>query len=268
MKGECALLGSTEIINKENFQDSDQKHQFHLDHFDGPLDLLLYLIQQSEINVYDIPIGTITEQYIAYLQSTKLPLEEMSSFYYMAATLIHIKSQMLLPIEIDYDDDMEDPRADLVDQLITYQRYRQYARILEEHRQQSEGRVTRRISEYPFLFPSNKDPWESLTLQKLLQVYITSIKKFAPPQIVDILEEVSVPEKMTLIKEQLSLKGNCLFSSLIVRKDSPMEVVNTVMALLEMAKHKEICIVQENPFSDIQISPGANIEERSDEQGE
>ncbi len=247
-------------------EESSQKQQFHLGKFEGPLDLLLYLIKQSEINIYDIPIATITEQYLGYLQSESLPLEDMSSFYYMAATLIHIKSQMLLPVDIEYDDDIEDPRAELVDQLITYQRYRQYARILEEHREREEGRVSRKFSDNPFLFPSTQDPWDSLTLEKLFQVYQSAIKRFAPPQIVDILEEVTVPQKMTLIKERLQVQGSCLFSELLVHAASAVEVVNTVMALLEMAKNKEIAIHQEKSYEDIAIYPKAKTPEE-DQQG-
>ncbi len=245
-----------------------KKREFQLDQFEGPLDLLLFLIKQSEINIYDIPIATITEQYLGYLQSQTMELEDMSSFYYMAATLIHIKSQMLLPIEIEYDDDIEDPRAQLVDQLITYQRYRQYARVLEEHREHSEGAVLRKVGQNSFLFPNTEDPWDSLTLDKLMRAYQKAMKRFAPPQIVDILEEVTVPEKMTLIKEKLMARGRCLFSQLLLQANSAMEVVNTVMAILEMAKNKEISIEQEENFADILIMPKQKREEEEEDSSE
>ena len=103
----------------EAFKDTEDKKKFILGEFEGPLDLLLFLIRKSEINIYDIPIAHITEQYISFLNlATKTNLDELTDFFLMAATLLLIKSRMLLPIEISFDDDMEDPRQELVDRLI------------------------------------------------------------------------------------------------------------------------------------------------------
>ena len=98
-----------------------EKQNFHLGQFDGPLDLLLFLIRKSEVNIYDIPIASITEQYLSFLGfATKVDLDTMTEFYLMAATLLYIKSKMLLPVELSLDDEFEDPRKELVDKLIEY----------------------------------------------------------------------------------------------------------------------------------------------------
>ena len=93
--------------------------------FDGPLDLLLYLIQQSEVNIYDIPIAQITDQFLAYLSAHQdMDLGVLSSFYKMASQLLAIKSRMLLPEDVEFDEEYEDPRKELVDQLIEYQKFK------------------------------------------------------------------------------------------------------------------------------------------------
>ena len=90
------------------------KQQFKLSEFEGPLDLLLFLIKKNEINIYDIPIADITEQYLAYIQyAAGRQLEDLTEFYVLASTLLYIKSQMLLPVEVDFDDELEDPRREL-----------------------------------------------------------------------------------------------------------------------------------------------------------
>ena len=94
---------------------NEDKHSYTLDHFEGPLDLLLYLIRKNEVNIYDIPVSDITEQYIQYLRyATVIDLEDISDFYLMAATLLYIKSRMLLPVEVDLEEELEDPRRELV----------------------------------------------------------------------------------------------------------------------------------------------------------
>jgi segregation and condensation protein A len=102
-----------------------EKQSFKLEKFEGPLDLLLFLIRKAEINIYDIPIAAITEQYLGYLKyATRVDLDNITEFYLMAATLIWIKSRMLLPVEVDLESELEDPRRELVEKLIEYQKYK------------------------------------------------------------------------------------------------------------------------------------------------
>ena len=106
---------------------------FKLNDFEGPLDLLLFLIKKNEVNIYDIPIAQITEQFLDYLAAVnELDLDEISEFHAMAATLLLIKSKMLLPVEFENDDDDEDPRQELVERLIEYQKYKKLSVLMEE----------------------------------------------------------------------------------------------------------------------------------------
>ena len=114
-------------------------YQFRLQLFEGPLDLLLFLIKKNEVNIYDIPVAEITEQYLEYLTyATKLDLENLTEFHVMAANLLYIKSRMLLPVEIEADDDIEDPRQELVDKLIEYQKFKKLSELMEEKEREAE----------------------------------------------------------------------------------------------------------------------------------
>ncbi len=112
---------------------ASEKQHFHLGDFEGPLDLLLFLIRKSEINIYDIPIASITEQYLSYLSyATRVDLDMMTEFYLMASTLLYIKSKMLLPIELDMEDEIDDPRRELVEKLIEYQKFKKLSELMAE----------------------------------------------------------------------------------------------------------------------------------------
>ncbi|MEE8591017.1 MAG: segregation/condensation protein A, partial [Spirochaetia bacterium] len=124
------------------------KQEFKLESFEGPLDLLLFLIRKSEINIYDIPIATIIEQYIEYLNySTKIDLENITDFYLMAATLLYIKSRMLLPVEVDLAEELEDPRTELVEKLIEYQKFKKLSELIEEKGQEAEWSIERKSAQ-------------------------------------------------------------------------------------------------------------------------
>ena len=123
--------------------DEDEKHEeqnaealtaFKVNDFEGPLDLLLFLIKKNEINIYDIPISDITEQYLEYLDyAVSLNLDSLTEFYELAAHLVYIKSKMLLPVEVDLDnEDIEDPRMELVNKLIEYQKFKKLSVLMEE----------------------------------------------------------------------------------------------------------------------------------------
>ena len=115
----------------ETSTNSKNINKFILSDFEGPLDLLLFLIRKSEVNIYDIPISQITEQYLTFLDlATKTNLDELTDFFLMAATLLLIKSRMLLPVEISFDDELEDPRQELVDRLIEYQKYKKFSELM------------------------------------------------------------------------------------------------------------------------------------------
>ena len=113
--------------------ETEQSTVFKLGQFEGPLDLLLFLIKKNEVNIYDIPIGEITEQFLEYLDyAVTTDLASLTDFYATAADLLYIKSRMLLPVEADFaDEDMEDPRKELVEKLIEYQKFKKLSELME-----------------------------------------------------------------------------------------------------------------------------------------
>jgi len=229
-----------------------QKQRFHLGDFDGPLDLLLFLIRKSEINIYDIPIASITEQYIAYLNfATKVDLDTMTEFYLMAATLLYIKSKMLLPVELNLDDEIEDPRRDLVEKLIEYQKFRKLSDLMAQKEGEVEWIVERTRSQRILPF-SDEGIWEQVSVWDLLQTFSSLLTTLSAERIIDLYEEVSVNEKITLVSELLEEREEFLFTEL-VRRRSILEIVCAFWAVLELVKQKRITVMQNRLFGDIRV---------------
>lgn len=239
---------------------------FKLKVFEGPLDLLLHLIDQAEIDIYDIPIHEITEQYLEYLATMQeLELEVTSEFLVMAATLLSIKSKMLLPkppAEPDFDDpwmeeDGEDPRAELVQRLIEYRKYKEIAEQLREREEQRSLVVTREpidLSPYMKNIPDN--PVEGLTPADLLLAFRKVLRKQAGRNLVAKIrrDELSVKDRIRQVVEVLREQGGKLmFSSLLGDMRTREDVVVTFLALLELMKMKKVVCYQYNLFEDIVI---------------
>ena len=227
--------------------------------FEGPLDLLWSLIRENKINVYDIPIAEITEQFQNYLDyAVELELQDLSEFYLWAARLACIKSRMLLPVQADLsDEDYEDPRQDLVEQLIEYQRFKKLSILMEEQEEQSEWSFERKKIERVLPFEPDESQWEKLDTWTLLQdmqkVFrnLTSIN--ADEKILNMNEDITPNEKITLMNELLDKNGECMFTDLITRHGSELDVVCAFMAILEAVKLKLADIYQNRMFGDIKI---------------
>lgn len=229
-----------------------EKQHFHLKDFDGPLDLLLFLIKRAEVNIYDIPIASITEQYLAVLaMSTKADLDAMSEFYLMAATLLYIKSRMLLPVELDLDDEIEDPRRELVEKLIEYQRFRRLSDLMSEKEGEVEWIVERGRDQRVLPF-TDDGIWNEVSVWDLLQTFSSLLSTLSAERIIDLYEEVSVNEKVTLIGELLESRDELLFTDLL-RRRSVLEMVCAFFAVLEMVKARQITVYQNRLFGDIRI---------------
>ncbi len=230
------------------------KSSFILGDFEGPLDLLLFLIRKSEINIYDIPIAQITEQYLSYLNlATKSNLDDLTDFFLMAATLLLIKSKMLLPIEINFDDEMDDPRQELVDRLIEYQKYKKFSELMAVKEEESEWYIERNKKQAVLPFPENDDLWEKIDVWDLLSTFSTIVSSLSTERIIDLYEEVSVNEKLTLINELLEEKGEFFFTDLIVKENSTLDIICAFLAVLESVKSRNIVILQNKLFGDIKI---------------
>ena len=235
-------------------EETSQAHHVRLQDFEGPMDLLLFLIKRSEINIYDIPISQITEQYLQFLDyAAKVELEHITEFYVMAATLLYIKSRMLLPVEIDLDDEIEDPRRELVERLIEYQKYKIITDMMTDKEQESEWLLERRKKQEALPFEDSDELWETIDVWELLRTFSTIISNVSSDRLLDLYEEVSVNEKLSLLEELLETRSDCLFTDLIVKPGSIMEVVCAFLAILESVKSRRINIEQNRMFGDIRI---------------
>jgi segregation and condensation protein A len=233
-----------------------EKQHFHLGDFDGPLDLLLFLIKKAEINIYDIPIASITEQYLEFLSyATKADLDTMTEFYLMASTLLYIKSQMLLPVELSMDDEGEDPRKELVEKLIEYQRFKKLSDLMADKETEVEWIIERSHNQRILPF-ADDGIWNEVSVWDLLQTFSSLLSSLSSERIIDLYEEVSVNEKITLISEILEDREEFLFSELIKRK-TILEIVCAFFAVLELVKERKILVYQNRLFGDIRISARA-----------
>ena len=244
----------------EDGEENRSVRKFVAGQFDGPLDLLLSLIRENKVNIYDIPIAEITDQFLDYLDyAVDTNLKDLSEFYIMAAKLVHIKSRMLLPVEVSYDDDesMEDPRQELVDQLIEYQKFKKLSQLMEEQEEQSEWSFERKKIERILPFDEEEDQWEKLDTWALLQdmqkIFRNLTNVNPDEKILNMNEDITPNEKIALMQELLEKKGSCMFTELITRKGSELDVVCAFMAVLEAVKLKLAEIYQNKMFGDIKI---------------
>lgn len=217
-----------------------------LEIFEGPLDLLLHLIKKNEVSITDIPIATITEQYLATLELMQnLNLDVAGEFLVMAATLIHIKSRMLLPPTEDAEDEEEgaDPREELVRRLLEYQRFKEAAAQLEQREVLTRDvfvRCAAPVEEATFPGFREVSVFELLTaLRRVLE----RLPKDTFHEVT--LDKITVREKMTALLDILRAQGQVLFEALFSEARSRMEVVVTFLAMLELVKVRAIRIFQE-----------------------
>jgi segregation and condensation protein A len=235
------------------------KRTYVAGNFEGPLDLLLFLIKESEINIYDIPVSQITEQYLEYLDyAVQTDLGDLSEFYKWAAKLLEIKSRMLLPVEITYDDDdIEDPRQELVEKLIEYQKFKKLSELMEEKENLSDWNFERSKIQRVLPFEEKESEWEQIDTWELLQqmqkLFRNMVSQYSNEKILNMYEEISVNEKITLMNELFEQKSECMFSDLITRANNEMDIVCAFMAILEAVKFKMITIYQHRLFGDIKL---------------
>ncbi|HSV56862.1 MAG TPA: segregation/condensation protein A, partial [Magnetospirillaceae bacterium] len=222
--------------------------------FEGPLDLLLFLIKKNEVNVYDIPIASITEQYLEYLDvSANTSLDELTEFYSLASTLLLIKSRMLLPVEVDLGDEIEDPRRDLIERLIEYQKFRKLSELMEAKETEVEWTIERNKMQRALPFADGAEMWTRIDVWDLLLSFADLISSVSSERIIDLYEEVSINEKLALIQELLDGRDNFGFTDLLTRRKSIQDVICAFLAVLEAVKLRWISIYQHRLFGDIQI---------------
>ena len=234
--------------------------------FEGPLDLLLYLLDKNKVNIYDIPIVEITAQYMEYIAEMKRQdLDVLSEFLVMAATLIDIKSKMLLPRDPDDEEEETDPRAELVQQLLEYKMYKCMAYELKD-RQVDAQRVMFKKPTIPEEVLAYEEPLNveelvsDITLAKLNEIFKSIMRKQQDK--IDPLrskfgkiekEEVSLSDKMLEMKEFAKTHRKFSFKDLLKKQCSKVQVIVTFLSVLELIKMGHIHVVQEEIFDDIQI---------------
>ena len=250
---------AVETLTVESESAESAKRRFAAGEFEGPLDLLWFLIHKSEINIYDIPIAQITEQYLEYLDyAVQTDLGDLSEFYKWAAMLLNMKSKMLLPVEITYDDEeIEDPRQELVDKLIEYQKFKKLSELMEEKEESAEWRFERSKIQRVLPFDERDSDWEQVDtwdlLQQMQKLFKSMVSQYSNEKILNMYEEISVNEKITLMNELFEKKNECMFTDLITREGNEMDIVCAFMAILEAVKFKMITIFQNKLFGDIKI---------------
>ena len=240
--------------------------QVKLEAFEGPLDLLLHLIHKNQVDIYDIPIVEITDQYMAYVEEMKRrDLDEMSEFLVMAATLLSIKSKMLLPREAEEDEEEEDPRAELVQQLLEYKMFKSISSELKD-RQMDADQVFYKLPTIPKEVLSYEQPVNveelmmGITLKKLNSIFQELLRrekgrvdpirsKFGSIR----KEEVSLEEKMEFLSEYCVAHQRFGFRELLEEHCTKNDIIVTFLAVLELIKNGTIRIVQEKIFDEIQI---------------
>ena len=235
-----------------------------IDAFEGPLDLLLHLINRLEIDIYDIPVAQITEQYLMYIKTmTELKLDVASEFLVMAATLLAIKSKMLLPKHeeayVDADSDMsfeEDPRDELVERLIEYRKYKEAAQDLKSMEEERGLMFTKPPSDLSD-FAKEKHPERTelnVSLYDMLAAFqkLLRRKKLQRPMATKIArQEISIETRMIEIMDELKqLKGRKNFNDLFPYP-AKEHIVVTFLAVLELIKRKEIDVEQQENFGEI-----------------
>ncbi len=229
--------------------------RFDLDLFEGPLDLLLHLIKKNEVDIADIPVASITEQYLGYLDLMReLNLDVAGEFLVMAATLMLVKSRLLLPSEESADGEEEDPRADLIRQLLEYSRYRDAAAELGD-RPRLHRDVFARDENAEGLEPDPDEPPQvKVTLWQLMEAFQRVLKRAEPDPVHEVaFEAVRVRDRIDSVLQALSVAREITFDSLFDERSTRGFVIVTFLALLELGKLGAIDAVQDQRFGEIRI---------------
>lgn len=245
-EGQPTAIDSQLVSNE-----TEDQYKVKLEMFEGPLDLLLFLIKKEEVSIYDIPIARITAQYLEYVQAMKeLDIALAGEFLVMAATLIQIKSQMLLPRDPSIpEEQVEDPRKELVYQLLEHQKFKAAANMLHQRAVIEAGVFTRAEID-----TDKSNPEISVTVFQLFEVFREVVnRKKALTEIEIAREEISMGEKISEIKTILKKSGEVRVRQVFDQAKSKRECVIIFLAILELVKELQIRLKQSKTFGEIVI---------------
>ena len=228
-----------------------------LENFEGPLDLLLYFIKRDKIDIYDIPITQITNEYIAVIdEAKKLDISIAGRFLFMASMLLRIKTQMLLPRQIDEESlDIDDPRIDLVAQLVEYKKYKNIAHKLKNLHFENKDSFFRSSSKVVYdQSPDVSDFLNEVTLFDISKIFKDAVDNAPTQDTFEIYREiVSLKEQKKFILQQFKTNKLMSLKKLVKKLETKIEIIVTFLALLEMIKQSEIICSQKENFKDIEI---------------
>jgi segregation and condensation protein A len=235
-------------------------YKIKLEIFEGPLDLLLYLVKKDHLNIYDIPIAQVTEQYLRYLELMRLlDLNVAGDFLVMAATLIQIKSRMLLPAQDDKpqpQEEEDDPRAELVQRLLEYERFKEIAEHLRK-RQIKQQEIFKRPAPAQLSFEKKDDSTEvyfEASIFDLINAFSAALKDVPRQLFYEVIkDEFTIEEAIHRILHLLVEQEKIFLSSLFNLAKNRLEIIATFLAILELMHLKEVIAYQKEPFAEIEV---------------
>ena len=258
---ENGVAGSLESLSSRPLVPPPQFYRVKLDVFEGPLDLLLHLVKKNEVDLTDIPIAKITDQYMGYLELfQQLDLDVAGEYLVMAATLLHLKSRTLLPSEeTPEEEESDDPRAELVRQLLEYQRFKEAADLLNRRellaRDVFARTPTREESD------TEQDVVYDVSLGDLLDALQDVLKRAAPEVVHEVvLEQISLRERICFILDTLRERQTLLFTDLFPGGSTRLQILTTFLGLLELVRTRMIHVLQEEQFGPITLSLAVNAD--------
>ncbi len=235
----------------------DSDYRIKLPVFEGPLDLLLFLIRKNELDIYDIPIEAVTRQYIDALHSMQqLDLEIAGEFFVMAATLMEIKSRMLLPkgqaaVGPDEDDDAMDPRWELVHQLLQYRKFKEAAGVIGDMARFEHDKLPRRVIDA--VLGEDERPLKPVDRIEMWNAFNIVLRRLAEKLVVGEIrdEQVTVSDQMEMLLNRLRTTNSFIFSDLFPDKVSLRVLVATFLAVLELTRLRKLRLQQDEAYTDI-----------------
>jgi len=240
-------------------------YEVKLDIFEGPLDLLLYLIRKNELDIYNIPMALITEQYLEHLEMMKaLNLDLAGEYLVLAATLIHIKSRMLLPVEEGPagPEEEQDPRAELVRQLLEYQAFKEAALSLDRRRMLDRD-VFKRVVPVDEVPDEPEEAMMEVSLFELIEAFKQVVGRLDKEDLLEIdTERISLSDRINEILEELEREKSLSFTDLLKAGRTRKSIIYTLLAILELMKMRVVRAFQSDPFGPIRIFPA--VEESTD----
>lgn len=247
----------------DQYYNYDNNYEVKLEIFEGPMDLLLHLIRKNEVDIFDIPIAMITDQYIEYLDLMKaLNVNIAGDFLVMASTLVHIKSRMLLPEQPDEGVDDEDPRIELTQPLLEYLRLKEMAGELSERELLNRDVFSRSISsEYTAQF-QGEDSLLDVNLFQLMDAFKKVVENELPGTVISFeTQKWSIKERITFITSCLKEEATIFFKDLFREDRTVSEFIMTFLALLEIVHIGLVRVYQPGPEDDIRLEANFNDNE-------